>query len=317
MAQARFKAGDLEQAQAEFGRVLDVTPFHVDSLAGLAEVYITLADERGESGGASRDDLYQQAIELLKKALCFCQSDDSPKVYRADDRARYHYLLGYASTRRYEESSMFGVGDDLIGDALRAFRDSGSTALLSRDKQRAKRAEARIRDQIQRGAPRSRLERILPWLVSALALIIFTASSVAVVTGRPVWVERLVLGEDAVTALAKQGLPDQILEAIGAIAGEPAPTSEALWIRLTKRAGNADLGNWKPLVMEHVERDGGSLRWEQVGLATYGLLAFGSLVLMVAGASLPYLRSLKVGQFQLEKGETERIEPIRSFGISR
>ena len=36
---------------------------------------------------------------------------------------------------------------------------------------------------------------------------------------------------------------------------------------------------------------------------------------MRASASLPYLRSLKVGQIQLERGETDRIEPIRSFGI--
>jgi Family of unknown function (DUF6134) len=67
--------------------------------------------------------------------------------------------------------------------------------------------------------------------------------------------------------------------------------------------------------MEHMERDGGSRRSEQVGLATYGPLAFGSLVLLRAGASLPYLRSLKVGQIQLERGETDRIEPIQSFGI--
>src|SRR5262249_41294665 len=64
LAQAHSKSGALDDAEAEYQRVLNVTSFHMDSLIGLAQVYLDMADKL--SGGrevSGREHLYARAID--------------------------------------------------------------------------------------------------------------------------------------------------------------------------------------------------------------------------------------------------------------
>ena len=49
----------------------------------------------------------------------------------------------------------------------------------------------------------------------------------------------------------------------------------------------------------------------------FGMLFFGGLLFLIASIYLPQLTSLKLPGLQLDKGASERVEPIRSLGISK
>jgi hypothetical protein len=94
-------------------------------------------------------------------------------------------------------------------------------------------------------------------------------------------------------------------------------TGDKLAAQIKEAIGNDNFAKFSKPLLEHAERKSGELTFEKVELTSYALLTFGSLLLMIAGAFLPQLTSLKLAGLQLEKVSAERIETKTTFAIDR
>ena len=81
--------------------------------------------------------------------------------------------------------------------------------------------------------------------------------------------------------------------------------------------GSKNFSKFGTSLIEPAERKKGEAGFEPIDLGSYAFLTLGSLLVMMAGAFLPQLTSLKVPGLQLEKASAERIETKTTLAIEK
>jgi hypothetical protein len=200
----------------------------------------------------------------------------------------------------------------LVTQALRNFN-----ACLARDKLhvKARRATESIRED-QRGA-KSRLESYAGPAIIVMALVVFVLAQFGLLVGRPIHAQDIMLTPASLARVKAAGFSDDLLGKLRQIESIAFETSDKLGAKAKELMGGENFSKLGTSVIENAERKKGELRFETIDLGSYALLTFGSLLLMMAGAFLPQLTSLKLAGLQLEKASAERIETKTALAIER
>ena len=310
-AQACRRGERLDDAEIGYRKVLEITPLHVDALVGLGELYLDMAEKRASHRNSSGvAELYTKAISSLSEASTNFDSADAPLTI-ASSIASTYYLLGYAQVKLYETSPL-RRDKQLVTDALQNFHDC-----LARDNihVKAKRAIDGIKE--DRRAARTQLERYAGPAIIVMALIVFVLAQFGLLVGRPVHTQDIVLTPASLARAKAAGLSDDLLGKLKQVENIAFETGEKLAAKAKELMGSENFSKLGTSVIEHAERRRGEWRFETIDVGSYALLTFGSLLLMMAGAFLPQLTSLKLAGLQLEKASAERIETKTTLAIEK
>jgi hypothetical protein len=313
LAHAHSKSSNLDEAETEYERVLNVTRYHIDSLIGLGQVYVEMGDRLTDQlGAAKREYFYARAIERFSEAIQVASSKNRPSSFSGSLSSVY-YLSGYTKIK-LQESSRLARDSSLVRGAL---RDFAKCEPLDPDYHKARRAIARIRDEALRSSPRSLIERGAPSLISLLAILMFALAQFGFFYGLPVRSERVQLTDQSFGAFTAAGVGTDVIDQLKQMEGIPFRTREELLARAKEVLGDDGLAKAKNAILRHAARLEASLEFERIEVSYYALIAFGALLFMIAGAYLPQLTRLKFAGLQLDKSTAERVETVRSIGIDK
>ena len=92
-------------------KILNITPYHVESLIGMGEVCTAMA-EQGEW------DHYGLSIHYYTDGINIANNDDGSKMLIKRELAAVLYSRGYARTKMYEESK----DESMLRLALKDFK---------------------------------------------------------------------------------------------------------------------------------------------------------------------------------------------------
>ena len=310
-AHACRRAEPLDDVIAKYEKVLAITPFHVDALVGLGELYLDIAEKRAnQKVSTGTAELYSNAISSLSKAIDLFDTQDAPFTV-ASNTASTHYLLGYAQVKLYETSAL-RRDRQLVSDAANNFR-----TCLTRDKNHVKAKWAIEGIQEDRRAAKNVFERHAGSAVIMMALAVFFLAQLGIFFGRPVQGRSVMLTPVSLESAKAAGMSDDQLSKLKPFESFPFEAGDKLTAQIKESIGNDNFAKFSKPLLEHAERKSGEWMFEKVDLTSYALLTFGSLLLIIAGAFLPQLTSLKLAGLQLEKVSAERIETKTTFAIDR
>ncbi|HUW67644.1 MAG TPA: tetratricopeptide repeat protein, partial [Candidatus Nanoarchaeia archaeon] len=164
LAEVYLKAEMHEKAETEYKKILNITPYHVESLIGMGEVCTAMA-EQGER------DHYGQAIHYYTDGIKIGQSEDGSKKLNKRELAAVLYSRGYARTKMYEESR----DESMLHLALKDFRECKKN---DPEYHKAGRAIIKIEDRLTSFSPENIREKWGPFIISGLSLLAFSLGQV-------------------------------------------------------------------------------------------------------------------------------------------
>ena len=162
------KLKQLEKSEAEYRKILNIAPQHIDSLIGLGEVYTAMA-KVGEK------DLYEIAIKYFSQAIQLAGAGKGSKRLKRRDLAAVHYSQGYTRVKYYEESKPFG-NESLLTEAL---QDLGWCCVLDPSHHKGERAKKKLEKQLSGSSPQRFLEKVAPWVVMIPSLFVLVITQTA------------------------------------------------------------------------------------------------------------------------------------------
>jgi tetratricopeptide (TPR) repeat protein len=316
-AQAFRRADKLDEAEEAYRRVLNVARCHVDALVGLSELYLDMAERRADKKDSTDlAELYSKAIAELTRAVNYFNSKDAPLII-ASSKSSILYLLGYAQVKLYQTSSILR-NRSLLDSAIKNFKAcSESHFKASGEKHlKAQRALDTVLGE-EGGVIRSWAERWGGTIVICLSMLLFLLAQVGMFWGRPVHREMLTFGPQGQAIAKSMGVPDDVLAKVKPLEREVFRNEESAVARLKVLVGPDGFAKFGGQLLVAAEHGPEEIHWESVDLGSYLLLTFGSVLLMIAGAYLPYLTSLKLAGVQLEKVSAERVETKATIAIER
>jgi len=175
LASALFLADRIEAAEREHRRVLAAAPEHIDSLIGLGEMYLKLGNERDDP------DFFEQAVDRFGAASDLAKNGHGSRRVANSERADLLYACGYARVRLYESSSL-GAHEEQLHKAEKDFQRS---AALDPGQHMAARARDKIRKRLRRGSPDRFTERVAPFIIAFLALMVFGLTQASLIADAP------------------------------------------------------------------------------------------------------------------------------------
>jgi tetratricopeptide (TPR) repeat protein len=164
LAEAYLKDGQLEEAEQQFHRALDIAPCHVESRIGLAGVYAAL----GEAGDS---DMYDAAIDDYSQAITVAKTNTGSKRLKNKELAAVLYSRGYASVKSCEAAK----GQDR-GRLYPARADFNECLRLDPEQYKAKRAVEKINKALPRRSAQGLLEKYAPLLILSFSVLVFLLS---------------------------------------------------------------------------------------------------------------------------------------------
>ncbi len=176
LAEAYLKNGSTERAETEYKKILSITPNHVESHIGLAEVYKTMGDADDDP------DMYYRAIQKFNEGMRIARSDSGSKKLIGKSLAAAYYSRGYARVKLFESSRM-ARDERLLNKARRDFHRSKSS---DPENYKAARALEKIGKRFGFRASQRTIEKIGPWLLFLLSLGVFTLAQVSILRNRPI-----------------------------------------------------------------------------------------------------------------------------------
>lgn len=163
LAEACLKAKLLERAEAEYKNILKTIPHHVESQIGLGEVYTAMADEKYE-------EMYDQAISRFDKAYKEGDSEEGSKKLKGKDKAKLHYLRGYARVKLYESSSKVIKDETLLRQAQEDFEKCYK---LDSSQYKADRAYNKIKERLDHRSPQQWVDQYGHFVVAIFSVLMF------------------------------------------------------------------------------------------------------------------------------------------------
>ena len=177
LADALLKAGLTERAEAEYRKVLAVTPNHVESHIGLGEVYKTMGDADDDG------DMYYRAIQEFNEGMRISRSDCGSKKLIGKSLAAAYYSRGYARVKLYEDSKL-ARDEAQINKARADFRKARNN---DPENYKSMRALEKIGKRF--GGPRGsqrHIEKIGPWVMFLLSLGVFAVAQLSIFRNQPI-----------------------------------------------------------------------------------------------------------------------------------
>ena len=274
------------------------------------------------SGGRTREnsttlaELYGKSINELQRAVDLYDSNDAPLTI-ASRKSAIQYLLGYAQVKLHQ-TALLPRDNKLLSAAVGNFRASDDAHFKACGERHIK-AQRGIDTLVseRRGQIQSWVERYGGSVVVCAAIALLLLAQAGVIWGRPVHRELMTLSPRTFTTAAGMGVPEEVIKKARLLESVPFRNGEVVAARLKDLAGADAFGKHGGQIMAAAERSEAEVAWESVDLASYLTLTFGSLLLLIAGAYLPQLTSLKLAGVQLEKASAERVETRTSITISR
>jgi hypothetical protein len=169
----------------------------------------------------------------------------------------------------------------------------------------------------ERRGPQTWAERHGGSMVVCVAILLFVLAQLGLIFGRPVHRELLTLSPRTFATAAAMGVPQEVITKAKPLESVSFRNGEVAAARLKELAGADAFGKYGGQIMAAAERSEAEVVLESVDLGSYLTLTFGSVLLVIAGAYLPQLTSLKLAGVQLEKGSAERVETHTAITISR
>lgn len=174
LAEAYRKAGDVYSAKTEYEKILNITPFHVESYIGLGEVYSALGD-----GGD--EDMYDKAIYNFTHAINISNKKNGSKILKGKELAAALYSRGYAKVGLYEKSKTI-MNEGLLRDALKDFKESYKKNPYNH---KAKRGMGKIEKRAKILTPQRFIERLGPWAIFLSSFFVFILSQSCFIFNKP------------------------------------------------------------------------------------------------------------------------------------
>jgi len=316
-AQAYRRAEKFDEAEEAYRRVLQAAASYVDARVGLGELYLDLAERRADQRDSTAlAELYGKAINELQRAVDWFDSKDAPLTITSR-KSSVQYLLGYAQVKLHQ-TALLPRDKKLLSAAIGKFKASDQAHLKACDEHHLKARRALDTLVSERWGPfQSWAERYGGSIVVCVAIGLFLLAQAGVIWGRPVHRELLIFRPRTFTTAATIGVPAEMITKVRPLESVPFRNGEVAAARLKELAGADAFGKHGGLIMAAAERSADEIAWESVDLGSYLALTFGSVLLLIAGAYLPQLTSLKLAGVQLEKASAERVETRTTLTISR
>jgi tetratricopeptide (TPR) repeat protein len=316
-AQAYRRAEKPDEAEEIYRRVLQTAATHVDARVGLGELYLDMAERRADQKDSTAlAELYGKAIDELQRAVDLFDSKDAPLTI-ASRKSSIQYLLGYAQVKLHQ-TALLPRDKKLLSAAAGNFDSSDRAHFKACGEHHLK--ALRALDRLvsdRRGAIQSWAERYGGSIVVCVAIGLLLLAQVGVIWGRPVHRELLTLSPRTFVTAEAMGVPQDVITKAKPLESVSFRNGEVAAARLKDLAGADAFAKHGGQIMAAAERSEAEVAWESVDLASYLTLTFGSLLLLIAGAYLPQLTSLKLAGVQLEKASAERVETRTAITISR
>lgn len=313
LAEAYLKSEMLDEARKQYEMVLKISPFHLDSIIGLAETFAALGD--GPKDGKRSEDaeeLYMQAIEHYTRALTLADSEDASKVLKPREIAAIRYARGYARVMLFE--SQTNHDERILRDARRDFE---SIPPMDKNYQKAKRSAKKITEKLRPFSPSNLEQRAGGWVI-LIALIAFLAGQFMFFWGQPVRVPPgFKLTDAGIESLQAAGIPEDILLEANSLVGQRFDTQKELLETVGAFLGEAMTLDIQKEVAESIEPVPASTDFESVDVGFYALFTFGPLIFFVAGAYLQQISRLKFAGIEIEKSSVDQISTSGSLGVSK
>jgi tetratricopeptide (TPR) repeat protein len=313
LAEAYRKAEMLDEAKRQYEFALKISPFHLDSIIGMAETYAALGD--GPLDGKKSEDaeeMYTRAIEFYSRALVPANRDNASKVLKPQEIAAVRYARGYACAKLFESQSR--SDEKLLRDARSDFESIPST---DKNYHKARRSIAKIAEKLRPFSPNNLEQKAGVWVI-AIAVFAFLVGQFIFFVGQP---QRVPPGYKfsiaGVEALKEVGIPEDLLVNIGLLVPQRFDSQQALGQAVNGIVGDAMTLEIQKLIVENMESVPGSTEFQPVDVGYYALFTFGPLIFVVAGAYLQQISKLKFAGIEIEKSSVDQISTSSSLGISK
>jgi tetratricopeptide (TPR) repeat protein len=320
LGQAFLRLDRLDRAEQEYGAVLQQAHGHVDALIGMGEVFLAIA-ERARKEEGRHDDLLQQALDYFNTAIDTINTRRASRAVGKVELANLHYLCGYTRVQLYESARLVS-NQKLKTEAEDSFRKSWS---LYKGDGKADRALKRLqRPGLNRDAS-SWAERFATPATIVAGVIMFLiaqAGLIGLLPGRETGYRLSDAGVTKVQGLfegksSNNLLGQEELNRLLVLIQELHPSADAILNRLDGLLGKDILEREKPR-LKLLVREESQFRRRAIDMIAYITACVLGVGIVIAGASLARLRSLRMAGFQLERGVSEgSVTPVQSLGIGR
>ncbi|MEO1401631.1 MAG: tetratricopeptide repeat protein [Cyanobacteria bacterium J06635_1] len=291
LAEAYLKLEKLEMAEAEFQKILKISPYHLESLIGLGETYVAMGD-------ATDADFYAQAIARFSETIRLSKERNYPSPYQVicskrlknKELAAVYYSRGYARVQLYEKGNVSN-SMKLLKEALEDFKDCNR---YDPTNYKARRALEKVNKAFKASSSFQKItESLGPSIIFWASVVLFGLTQVGFLLGGP---------------LAQLTQPKPAIESTESEAAD-SPTGAADPGEASQPNGDTNPAEVAQTTLEAVL---------QTIEDRYVLLTFGSLTFMAISLYLPQLLKIKIGDIiELEKSAVDQIETTSSLGISK
>jgi tetratricopeptide (TPR) repeat protein len=165
-AEVLMRLGRTDEAEREYRSILRIAPGNIDSLVGLAEMYI----ERGANGDRL---MLEQAIASLDCAIDCIDAGTASKRVSLRNQASIFNLRGYACTRLL----LCERGIYATGLATKALRDFNKACKVDPDLYAARHAAERVKAAFGSSAPVRWFESYVPLAIASLGVMLVLLST--------------------------------------------------------------------------------------------------------------------------------------------
>jgi tetratricopeptide (TPR) repeat protein len=313
LAEAYLKTGQPERAEAEYKKILDISPAHADSLLGLGQVYSTMGEaQMSRDNKADAEAMFIRSSEQLAKAIRLHEQDVASRRLGEAELAAARYSCGYAHVMRYETQSLVKKDESLLQEGRRTF-DRIPVGDVNYHK--ARRAIGKIDERLT--PPGLLAEQWGARMVLAAAVVMFLIGLGALVIGRPVWAGGFLITEPALAELKRRGASDDLVKKLRPLEGRYLSDQGHLTEELRKAGGEEAAAKFG-VQLATASAVGTAIQgWRPVETGYAVLLMFGSIIFMVAGLYLQQISKLKFGGLELEKSSGDQTRVATSLGISK
>ncbi len=325
LAEAYRKAKMLDQAEKEYQKILRIAPGHIDSLIGLGETYAAIGDAAREGSRAADAELmYTQAIDYYSRVIGFEEKRSGGRIDDASDASKrlklkelnaVYYARGYARVSLYDVQPR--KHDPLLQQAKSDF-----TKLLKYEADenyhKARRAIAKISERLSPISPQNIEGRTGPLVVSILAFLLFAVGIFAFFKGRPeIASPGFVLNEQSLDVISVADLPPDVVDKLDLMIGKEFATQEGLLAAVELVVGEEAYATLEKVLLAQPLEMPPELQWKPIEVGYFALIAFGSLIFMVAGLYLQQISKLKFGSIEIEKSSVSQISSSAGLGIKK
>lgn len=316
LAEAYLKAGMIDASEKEYREILDITPYHMDSLIGIGQTYITMGEDantRKDFGNAelmfsTADNYYCETIRLMQ------QPENASKILNKVERSSVFYSKGYNEVMLCEIQKK--QDPKQLKVAMEYFR---KVEKWTPNYYKAQRAITKINEKIH--PPQGMLHKVGPMLILVFSLVVFILAQLLFTFGKPV------LGFSGYTidknklemTFIKKALDPLVMAVLKSEFEQKLVFSspDDLAYRIKREFGDSIASTVNP--SELLQKSGGLTikAFQPLDSGYYVLITFGCLLFMIAGLYLSEISKLKVGALELEKSTIDQISTSSSLGITR